>query len=93
MDPTIEIKQRVDVAVVYKKHGDLASLCMPYKMRFRGQEIEFVELGLRHQTVAGKRMIHVFDMSDGVNDYRLEFDAETLTWTLVAMIEGNYVRD
>lgn len=93
MDPIIEINQRVDVVVVFRKHGDIASLCMPRKIRFRGNDIELTELGLRHPTVAGKRMVHVFDMSDGVNDYRLEFDAEALTWTLVAMIEGHYVRD
>jgi hypothetical protein len=45
---------------------------------------------MRHPTVQGRRMIHVFDMSDGINDYRLEHDAERLTWTLVSMIEGNY---
>jgi hypothetical protein len=37
-------------------------------------------------------MIHVFDMSDGEADYRLEFDAESLTWTLIAMLEGGHVR-
>jgi hypothetical protein len=31
-------------------------------------------------------MIHVFHVSDGTNGYRLEFDAERLTWMLVAMI-------
>jgi hypothetical protein len=30
-------------------------------------------------------------MSDGTNDYRIEFDAEGLTWTLVSMVEGRYV--
>jgi hypothetical protein len=33
-------------------------------------------------------MVHVFDMSDGTHDYRLEFDAERLTWTLVSMLAG-----
>ncbi len=45
---------------------------------------------MRHPTSKGKRMIHVFEMSDGINDYRLEFDAERLVWTLVSMIEGHY---
>lgn len=88
MDPTIPINERVDVAVLFKKHGDVATLCHPYKMKFRNQEIVFTELGLRHPTSKGKRMVHVFDVSDGVNDYRLEFDAEGLTWTLVAILEG-----
>jgi hypothetical protein len=93
MDPSIEINERVDVVVVFKKHSDSNSLCLPIKIKFRGQEIELVELGLHHVTSAGKRMIHVFDMSDGINDYRLEFDAESLIWKLVTMMEGHHVRD
>ncbi len=88
MDPTIAINERVDVVTVFKRQGDIASLCMPYKMKWRGQEIEFTELALRHPTVAGKRMVHVFHVSDGANGYRLEFDSEMLTWTLIAMIGG-----
>ena len=86
MDPSVLINERVDVAVVYKRKGLANSLCQPVKMRWRGQYIDFNELALKHPTVAGKRMVHVFHMSDGSNGYRLEFDAEALTWTLVAMI-------
>ncbi len=88
MDPTIVMNERIDVACVFKRQGDVSSLCMPYKMRYKNREVVFTELGLRHPTSAGKRMIHIFDMSDGSNDYRLEFDAEALTWTLTAIIEG-----
>jgi hypothetical protein len=88
MDPTIEINERVDVVVVFRNRGDIASLCVPSRMRWRGRDIDLSELALRHPTIQGKRMIHVFHMSDGVSNYRLEFDAEALTWTLVAMIGG-----
>lgn len=90
MDPTIQINERIDVVTVFKKQGDISSLCMPCKMRWRGQEINLKELALKHPTVQGKRMIHVFHVSDGANNYRLEFDAEGLTWTLVALISGDY---
>jgi len=30
----------------------------------------------------GKRMVHIFDVTDGQADYRLEFDAQQLTWHL-----------
>jgi hypothetical protein len=89
MNPVEVIDERVDVAVVYKKGGDITTLACPKKMVHRGREIAFTKLGMRHPTEQGKRMIHVFDMSDGVNDYRLEFDAERLTWTLVSMIAGS----
>lgn len=84
----VEINDRVEVIAAFKARGAPAYMIMPVKMRWRKQEITFTELGLRHPTMKGKRMVHVFDMSDGANDYRLEFDAEMLTWTLATIIEG-----
>jgi hypothetical protein len=86
MDPTVAINERVDVVAIFKRRGDVSSLCVPCRLRWRGRDIELTELALRHPTVQGKRMLHVFHVSDGSNGYRLEFDAEMLTWTLVAMI-------
>ena len=88
MDPSLIINERVDVVALYKKDGDISTLAFPARMRYRNQEINFTTLGMRHPTSKGKRMVHVFDVSDGSNDYRLEFDAERLTWTLVAIIPG-----
>jgi hypothetical protein len=88
MDPTVEINERVDVVTVFRRQGDISSLCVPFRMRWRGREIDLTELALRHPTVQGKRMIHVFHVSDGINGYRLEFDAEALIWTLACLISG-----
>jgi hypothetical protein len=87
MDPTVEVNEQVDVVVIYKP-GDVNSRCIPYKMRWHGQEIALNELALKFPTVAGRRMVHVFNVSDGANDYRLEFDAEALIWTLISLIPG-----
>ncbi|HEX5456103.1 MAG TPA: hypothetical protein VFW77_01925 [Candidatus Saccharimonadales bacterium] len=84
----LEIGDRVEVITRFASRGDPAYMIMPVKMRWKKEEIIFTELGLRHPTTKGQRMIHVFDMSDGANDYRLEFDAEALTWTLVTIIEA-----
>ena len=57
--------------------------CKP--VRFRrpsGREIEVKELGLRHPVNSGLKTIHMFDVTDGGTDYRLEFDSERLTWRL-----------
>lgn len=88
MDPTTLINQRVEVIASYRMNCDVSRICMPYKMRYKNQDIVFSELGMRHPTAYGRRMVHVFDMSDGTSDYRLEFDAEALTWTLITIIEG-----
>lgn len=91
MNPIIAINERVDIVPIFYANAPEKTLCVPWKMKYRNQEIIFTMFGMRHPTAKGKRMIHVFEMSDGTNDYRLEFDAEGLTWTLMDMIEGNYV--
>jgi hypothetical protein len=93
MDNSIVVEERVEVVARYRTQGDPLAICWPARMKFRGQVIEFTELGLRHPTTKGRRMIHVFDMSDGSNDYRLEFDAEGLTWTLIAILPGQMHED
>ncbi len=85
----LEVNDRIEVITIFKSSGDPSSLVMPAKMRWGKKEIVFTELGLRHPTRKGHRMVHIFDVSDGTNDYRLEFDAEMLTWTLVAMLSGD----
>lgn len=70
------------VAVVATFGGGL-NPCMPRRFRrASGREIEITEIGLRHPTTVGRRMVHVFDVTDGQADYRLEFDSERLTWRL-----------
>ena len=80
-----EVNTRVKVLVTYQIDADIGHAAMPHKMIYGGREIVFTELGLYHPTKRGQRMVHVFDMSDGQSDYRLEFDAERLSWTLVAI--------
>ncbi len=81
------MRERVEVVAQYRTDVAEVRLCYPYKMKYQGREITFSEMGLRHPTRQGKRMVHVFDMSDGANDYRLEFDAERLVWHVVNMGE------
>lgn len=87
MDSGEEINTRVEIVAVYYQDTPEQRVCMPVRMKYRGREITFSELGLRHPTTKGKRMIHVFDVTDGSSDYRLEFDAERLIWKLVALWE------
>mgnify|MGYP003612158470 CR=1 FL=1 len=81
MNDEIFLNERVEVVATFGKHG--RDICYPHKFRrVSGREIEVTEIGLRHPTTAGRRTLHVFDVTDGTADYRLEFDSERLTWTL-----------
>ena len=74
------LNERIEVIGVF---GEGVNPCRPVRFRrSSGREIEVTEIGLRHPSVQGRRMIHVFDVTDGGADYRLEFDSERLTWHL-----------
>ncbi len=80
MDDETFLNERVEVLASF---GTGLHVCRPIKFRrASGREIIISELGLRHPTAHGQRMVHVFDVTDGGADYRLEFDSERLTWTL-----------
>lgn len=80
VDDEISLNERVDVLAAF---GAGLHPCRP--LRFRrpnGREVEVAEIGLVHPTYKGRRTVHIFDVTDGGADYRLEFDSERLTWRL-----------
>jgi hypothetical protein len=74
------LNERVEVIAVF---GTGHHPCRPIRFRRpNGREIEVSELGLRHPVHNGLKTMHIFDVTDGGADYRLEFDSERLTWHL-----------
>ena len=57
--------------------------CKPVMFkRANGREVKVTELGLRHPLPRGSKTMHIFDVTDGGADYRLQFDSELLMWHL-----------
>jgi hypothetical protein len=90
MENIIQINKDVNVVAYYFRNTGERLRCFPRRIEWEGKSIKFTETGLRHPTKKGARMVHVFDMTDGQADYRLEFDAERLTWTLVSISDMAY---
>ena len=83
MENTVPINKGVNVVAFYFKNAGQRLKCFPRRMEYNGKRVDFTETGLVHPTKKGHRTLHVFDMTDGQADYRLEFDAQSLDWTLV----------
>lgn len=80
MNDELFLNERVEVVCTF---GGGLNPCVPVKFRRRnGREVVVSEIGLRHPTLKGRRTMHIFDVTDGGADYRLEFDSERLTWCL-----------
>lgn len=87
MNETQDINERVDVVSIgYAKESERKKY-VPAVMRYHHREIK-LEFLMRHPTSQGHRMVHIFDATDGDNDYRLAFDTERLTWTLQSILPG-----
>ncbi|HEY8992860.1 MAG TPA: hypothetical protein VIM37_03360 [Candidatus Microsaccharimonas sp.] len=78
------LNEQVEVIAVFGQNDDNRHQpCRPLKFRRpNGREVEVQELGLRHPFTEGRKTIHIFDVTDGGADYRLEFDSERLIWRL-----------
>lgn len=87
MNDELLLDERVEVVATF---GVGLHPCRPRKFRrASGREIEITEIGLVHPTTQGRRMVHMFDVTDGTADYRLELDSFQLTWRLT--MEGDHV--
>lgn len=87
MNDEIFLDETVEVLAIFRPGR---TMCEPVKFRRKnGREVTVTEIGLRHPTTQGRRTVHVFDVTDGGADYRLEFDSERLTWRLTR--EGDHV--
>lgn len=86
MNDELYMNERIDVIATF---GLGLNPCRPRRFRrSNGREITISEIGLRHPSVKGQRTLHIFDVTDGTADYRLEFDSERLTWHLT--FEGDH---
>lgn len=90
MDQATLINKDVNIVAYYFRSNARRLRCFPKRMEYDGKHVDFTETGLVHPTKKGQRMIHVFDMTDGTADYRLEFDAQDLSWKLIAITDMNY---
>jgi hypothetical protein len=80
MNDELFLDERVEVIATF---GSGLNPCVPVRFRrANGREISITEIGLRHPSEKGKRTLHIFDVTDGEADYRLEFDSERLNWHL-----------
>lgn len=87
MDQVNQINKDVSIVAYYFHNRGQRLRCFPKAMEWAGRRINFTETGMVHPTKKGQRMLHIFDMTDGNADYRLEFDAQALTWTLVSIAD------
>ncbi len=81
MNTTI-INKEVAVTALYFR-GNQQFKSFPKRIEYDNKEVTFLESGMQYLVQKGRRLVRLFDMTDGQATYRLKFDPEQLIWTLV----------
>jgi len=81
------VNKEVTVTSVYFRSSKRQLQAFPKRIEFEGSEYTFVESGFHYLVQKGQRLVDLFDMTDGTNNYRLKFDNTERIWTLVGMDE------
>lgn len=78
------LNRQVDVTALYftTKNGQLKSF--PKRIEYDEEYHQFVESGLRMLVQTANGMVRLFEMSDGMKNYRLRQDQKNI-WTLLSI--------
>lgn len=80
------VNKEVSVTALYFR-GRSTLKSFPKRMEYNGREYTFSESGLRYLIQKGHQLTQIFDMTDGMANYRLRFDGQAKLWTLVDITE------
>lgn len=81
MNDELFLDERITVVAVFSNGHHP---CRPVRFRrANGREVAITDVGLGYPVPRGSRTVHIFDVTDGQSEYRLELDAQTLRWRLV----------
>lgn len=56
---------------------------LPYSLYWHGRKYSITTVGLHHTIWEGRRLFHIFSVSDGSTFFKLVMDSETLSWKLI----------
>jgi len=79
------INEKVSVVTVYNR---MKGLVIPCKIKWQNRIYRIKKIGFHHTIREGRKLCHIFSVTDGNLDFRLKFDSETLHWTLEEVSDG-----
>lgn len=79
------LNEKISVMTIYDR---VKGTVIPRKIKWNGKQYNIKKVGYYHKTRIGREIIHVFHVTDGNLDFRLECSSENLHWTLKEVSDG-----
>lgn len=75
-----ELNEKIEVLAIFRR-GQLHA-CQPLKFQLKRREVIITEIGLVYPIYKKGVLTHIFDVTDGQADFRLELNTVRLSWRL-----------
>ncbi len=79
------IDEKISVISSYNRESGTV---MPRKIRWQGRDYIIKSVSYHHKIREGKKLLHIFHVTSGTLDFRLEHDTDSLHWTLKEVCDG-----
>lgn len=73
---------------VISKYDRTKGVFLPVKLQWQNKIRFITQLGFHHKKWQGRKLLHIFSVTDARLCYYLSFDTETLHWTLLEVSDG-----
>lgn len=81
----LELNEEVSVVTVFDADKRAT---IPIAMKWRDKKYKITRVAFTHPVRLGRILHHVFSVTDGNMDYRLDFNTENQHWTLQEASDG-----
>jgi hypothetical protein len=79
------INEKVSVITRYDR---LRGTVAPVKIHWQGRDRIITKIGFHHTKRDGRKLLHIYTVTDGNLAYYLSCDTENLHWTLMEVSDG-----
>ncbi|HEX9502809.1 MAG TPA: hypothetical protein VF974_00615 [Patescibacteria group bacterium] len=73
-----QINEPIEVVSIFRENK-----LIPFKFFWQGQEILIKKVNLTHSRFEGRVKFYFFAVSDNTNYFKLQFNTDNLSWTLL----------
>ena len=81
------INEKISVITIFR-HRSTQNEVLPWKIKWQGRIYHIQKIGFHHLIREGRKLFHIFSVTDGNLDFRLRFDTENLHWILEEVFDG-----
>lgn len=79
------VNQKVDILAISRKGKGIV---VPIKMQWNDRTYKIKKIGLQYPVREGRVLYHYFECTDGNLSFKLQYNTETLQWSLETISDG-----